>query len=103
MDYRAFNNIIVKDRFLIPTVDELMDELRGSKFFSKLDLRVDNHQTRVQPSDVHKTTFRTHQAHYEFLVMSFGLTNVPSTFQAMMNMILQLFLRKFVVVSLMIY
>jgi hypothetical protein len=98
VDYRPLNAVTIKNKYPLPRIDILFDQLAGAKVFSKVDLHSSYHQIKIRPKDVPKTAFSTRYRLYEYLVMSFGLTNAPAHFMYLMNFVFMLELDKFVVV-----
>src|SRR5690606_10294399 len=100
VDYRALNKITIKNRYALPLIPELLDRIRGAKYFTKLDLRGAYNLVRIKEGEEWKTAFRTRYGHFEYLVMPFGLTNAPASFQSLINNVLREFLDRFVIVYL---
>ncbi|KAD4385098.1 hypothetical protein E3N88_25266 [Mikania micrantha] len=98
IDYRELNKVTVKNRYPFPRIDDLFDQLQGAKWFSKIDLRSGYHQLKVKEDDIEKTAFRTRYGHYEFLVMSFGLTNAPAAFMDLTNRVCRPMLDRYIIV-----
>jgi hypothetical protein len=98
VDYRSLNDVTVKKKYPLPRIEDLFDQMRGSRVFSKIDLRSGYHQMKIRPSNISKTDFSTRYGLYEFTVMSFGLTNAPTYFMNLMNKVFMEYLDRFVVV-----
>ena len=98
VDYRRLNVFTIKNKYPLPIIDELLDELSGACWFTSLDLRARYHQIRIAEGEEFKTAFQTHNGHFEYKVMPYGLTGAPATFQGVMNLVLSPLLRKCVVV-----
>jgi hypothetical protein len=98
VDYRTLNDVTVKNKYLLPRIEDLFDQMRGAKVFSKIDLRLGYHQMKIRSSDIPKTDFSTRYGLYEFTVMSFGLTNAPAYFMDLKNKVFMEYLDRFTVV-----
>ena len=98
IDYRELNKLTIKNKYPLPRIDDLFDQLKDAVHIYKIDLRTGYHQLKIKLEDIPKTAFRTRYGHYEFLVMSFGLTNAPTAFMDLMNRIFKKYLDKCVIV-----
>ena len=100
IDYRQLNKVMVKHKYRLPRIDDIFDQMRGEKVFSKIDLRSGYHEVRIKDEYIYKRTLRTRYGHYEFVVVPFGLTSVPATFMCLMNSVFSRYLDNFVLVFL---
>jgi len=98
IDYRQLNKVTIKAKYPLRRIDDLFDQLQGVRYFSKIDLRSRYHQLRIREQDIPKIAFRNRYGHFEFMVMSFGISNAPAAFMDLMNRVLKLFLDSFVIV-----
>jgi hypothetical protein len=100
IDFRQLNKVTIKNKYTLPSIDDVFDQLKDAKIFSKIHLRSGYHQVRIKEEDIRKTAFRTRYGHYEFTVVPFGLSNAPIIFMCLMNGVFQDYLDKFVIVFL---
>jgi hypothetical protein len=100
IDFRQLNKVTVKNKYPLPMIDDLFDQLNDAKIFSKIDLNSGYHQVRIKKEDIRKTAFRTRYGHYEFIVVPFGLSNAPIVFMCLMNVVFREYLDKFFIVFL---